>query len=264
MVQLKYFGDGRDFFKYDLITSIFEHSALRHYVFVPMLTEHRHDGEGNTRPHNRGDKSDELREFMRRCQCKSLKHWATWLSRYVESYATIEPVDETFFSDQTRDEYWMRFRPIIGQTEALVFVDPDTGLETGKPSYLRDAGREKYILNYELRSLIGEVDPSSVLMIYQHLTRDRRKHATSVDKKLEQVQRADRTALACAYREGDLAFLFVSKTRELHDVIKGIIEGYYAISNHTCKSLHAEGIVTANDPRAGIHRRRTFGSRELF
>lgn len=47
MVQLKYFGDDRDYFKYDLITSLVSDTTLRHYVFVPMLTEHRHDNEGN-------------------------------------------------------------------------------------------------------------------------------------------------------------------------------------------------------------------------
>jgi hypothetical protein len=60
MVQLKYFGDNRDFFKYDLITAVFKHPSMRHYVFVPMLTEHRHDNEGKKPPRNRGDKSDAL------------------------------------------------------------------------------------------------------------------------------------------------------------------------------------------------------------
>ena len=41
MVQLKYFGDNRDFFKYDLITVVLEHTSLSHYVFIPMLIAHR-------------------------------------------------------------------------------------------------------------------------------------------------------------------------------------------------------------------------------
>ncbi len=252
MVQLKYFGDDRDYFKYDLITTIFQCSSLRRYVFVPMLTEPRFDNEGSTLPRNFGDKSDDLREFISGCNCKSLKHWETWLSRYVESYATIEPVDETFFSDQMRNEYWTLFRPIIGQSDALVFVDPDTGLETGSPSYLQRAGREKYILSRELVSLIGRIDSSSVLMLYQHLSRDSRKHTASVERKLEQVRQADRTALVCAYRERDLAFLFVSKTQSLYDVIKGVLGNYHTNSNHAYRSLHVNRIVPVDDPCASI------------
>ena len=43
MVQLKYFGDSRDYFKYDLMTSILEEMMLESYVFIPMLTNHRDD-----------------------------------------------------------------------------------------------------------------------------------------------------------------------------------------------------------------------------
>ncbi len=239
MVQLKYFGDNRDFFKYDLITAVFKHSSLRHYVFVPMLTEHRHDNEGNIPPRNCGGKSDALLGFITRCNSKSLTHWKNWLSRYIDSYKTIEPVDEKFFSDQIRDAYWKAFQPIIGQKNALIFVDPDTGLETGKPSYLRKQGREKYILDEELRFLISEIDSSSVLMLYQHLPNDKHMHKEYVAKKLEQVRIANCAAYTCAYREDDLAFLFISKEKALHEEIQDLLEKYHLDSSHKYKSLHA-------------------------
>lgn len=102
MVQLKYFGDGRDYFKYDLIKNVFEKTTLRHYVFVPMLTGHREDNEGKVAPNNRGDKPQELLDFMASCQNKSLKHWQSWILNYARSYATAEPVDLTFFSGERR------------------------------------------------------------------------------------------------------------------------------------------------------------------
>lgn len=239
MVQLKYFGDNRDFFKYDLITAVLEHSTLRHYVFVPMLTDHRNDNEGKKRPLYRGNKSEDLREFITRCADKSLAHWEAWVSRYVDSdsYKTLEPVDEAFFSDQTRCEYWKSFQPMLRQQNALVFVDPDTGLETGKKSYLKKMGREKYLLNEELKFLIEEIDRSSVLMLYQHLPNNKYVHNESVSKKLDQVRTADRTAYTCAYREDDLAFLFVSKERERHKEIQRLIQNYHGHSTHKYKSL---------------------------
>ena len=239
MVQLKYFGDSRDYFKYDVISAIFKHSSLCHYVFVPMLTEHRQDKEGKRLPTNRGDKSDELLEFIKSCNHKSLKHWERWLGRHVQSYKTIEPIDDTFFSDGDRDAYWSTFRPMLSQKDALVFVDPDTGLETGKPGYLRKMGREKYILNGELKFLIQEIDRSSALMLYQHLPYNKHTHTVSVERKLAQVRRADSSVHTCAYREDDLAFLFVSKQRRLHDQVQDVLSRYHAHSLHQYKSLHA-------------------------
>ena len=39
MVQLKYFGDDRDYFKYDSITYLLKAGLFRRYAFIPMLTE---------------------------------------------------------------------------------------------------------------------------------------------------------------------------------------------------------------------------------
>ena len=126
MVQLKYFGDARDYFKYDLITSIFEANILKNYSFIPMLTDHREDKEGNRRPVRRDDRSEELYEFIKTRIGKSLDHWEKWLRQYVESYHTVKPADETFFRDESRGNYWQRFRPLAEIEKALVFLDPDT------------------------------------------------------------------------------------------------------------------------------------------
>lgn len=238
MVQLKYFGDSRDYFKYDLIKSVFEKTTLRHYVFVPMLTEHREDNEGKVTPKNWGDKSQELLDFMVSCENKSLRHWQSWLSGYAESYITVDPVDLTFFSDEHRNTYWDAFQHHLSRNDALVFVDPDTGLQTGRPSYLRKMGREKYILNQELQFLIDHIDTSSVLMIYQHLPKNKHIHTESVERKLAQVRSVHPAANACAYREDDLAFIFVSKQQTRHREIKNLLAAYHANSVHKYKSLH--------------------------
>ncbi len=99
MVQAKYFGDIRDYFKYDLITSlVMEVSSFRKYVFIPMLTPPREDNQGNKEiPRDIGNKRPKLQSFIQGCQGKSLRHWETWLAKYVNNYRTIEPVDETYF-----------------------------------------------------------------------------------------------------------------------------------------------------------------------
>lgn len=241
MVQLKYFGDSRDFFKYDLITFLLKKGKLRNYVFVPKLTYHREDGEGNIHPRNKnGDKSAELLDFIMASQKhgKSLKHWQKWLAPYVEGrYATKEPVDETYFSHETRVQYWNDFESLLKTPNALIFVDPDTGLETGKPAYLRRMGHEKYILNQELRKLISLLDSKSVLMIYQHLNRNSNLHLKSVKDKIKQIRAANDKVLASAYSESDLAFLFISKSRSIHRKIFSALEEYSKTSKHKHRSL---------------------------
>ena len=238
MVQHKYFGDSRDYFKYDLITKVLAQSSLRHYMFIPMLTEHRDDGQGNTRSRNRGDKSPELLDFIVRCNgIRSLKHWETWLGPHVQSYRTVEPVDGLYFSDQTRDTYWDLFGPLIGRPDALIFIDPDTGLQSGGSAYRQKQGPERYLLFSELRDLLGASDPSSVLMVYQHLSRNEHHRHPSMEKKLSQIRDLCGSTYSCAYREADLGFLFVAKRPELHNQIRTVLDCYCANSKISSRSL---------------------------
>ncbi len=207
MVQLKYFGDSRDYFKYDLITHVLSNDLVSSYAFVPMLTSHRDDSEGNKTPNHIKGKSKKLLSFIQNCSSKDLEHWKEWLTPFVDKYITAHPVNEKFFKDDNRKKYWESLTNIINAENALVFVDPDTGLETGTPTYLKEMGREKYILNGELRDLYNVLDDSSVLMIYQHLSYDKHKHEDDVNKKINQAIKASECPYVMAYREDDLAFL---------------------------------------------------------
>jgi hypothetical protein len=240
MVQLKYFGDSRDYFKYDLITSVIEEVPFRKYVFIPMLTHPRKDNQGNKKTYNIGNKRHELLSFIQECQGKSLRHWETWLARYVNEYYTIKKVDETYFckAGEKRRNYWNRFKRWFGLENALIFLDPDTGLETGKPSYLKRMGREKYLLNDELKYLISALAPTSTIMIYQHLSRNKKHHEDMVKKKLNQVNACCRDIFTCAYREDDLAFIFISKKEKIHKRVFSVLNKYHSRSDKKFKSIH--------------------------
>ena len=238
MVQLKYFGDSRDYFKYDLITYLLRERLCANYAFIPMLTNHRVDGEGNKTPKYIEGKSRELLSFIFRCELKDLNHWEQWLEPLVDSYVTLAPVNEIFFADQSRREYWGTFEEISKIGNALIFVDPDTGLETGNAYYLKKMGREKYILNSELSQLFERLEHGSVLMLYQHLTNNKHIHKESVDKKLVQASIHTGSQYVLAYREDDLAFLFLLKSKQLFNQLYSMLNKYYQNSDHTYKSLH--------------------------
>ena len=237
MVQLKYFGDSRDYFKYDLISSIFEAKIVERYVYLPMLTEHRSDNEGRKAPRYNGDKSSDLYEFIKACETKSLRHWETWLGNYAASYKTVEPVDETYFHDESRVDYWGQFKNFMNSGATLVFVDPDTGLETETASYRRKMGSEKYLLNNELSLLFSWLNPASILMIYQHLPHDKSEHASSTQKKLLQIQSVCKNSFTFAYREDDLAFLFVTKSNAIFQRLFLCLSKYHDKSVHNYKAI---------------------------
>ncbi len=244
MVQLKYFGDDRDFFKYDLITFILKKSRLSNYVFIPMLTEHRNDNEGQKTPADKNDRSHELLQFMLGCPSKSLKHWENWISHFADQYLTVEPVDSTYFHDSSRMAYWEKFNTMLPTKNALIFIDPDTGLETGSPAYQKRQGREKYLINNELSQLVHRMDNTSVLMIYQHLSRNSNDHDAGVQKKISQVIGAAREdVLVCAYRENDLSFLFVMKMQEQYKEVFRILNGYHEKSTSAYKSIYGTPYV---------------------
>ena len=238
MVQLKYFGDSRDYFKYDLISSVLLGMGTTNYVFVPMLTDHREDKEGKKLPKQMEGKSALLYSFIRGCHSKDLNHWEKWFCEIGINYKTVQPVNEAIFRDEKRSEYWKAFSKHLQTEDALVFIDPDTGLESGSPSYLRKMGREKYILNEEIALLYKTLDAKSVLMIYQHLPNNKHAHESAVQKKVEQLQANSGGELACAYREDDLAFIFIAKDLNLFRQLYKTLADYHSRSQHPRKTLY--------------------------
>ena len=183
-------------------------------------------------------------QFMRGCPSKSLRHWENWISRFADQYLTVEPVDSTFFQDNNRMAYWEKFNAILPIKNAFIFIDPDTGLETGSPAYQKKQGREKYLLNNELSQLVDRMDNTSVLIIYQHLSRNRNDHDAGVQKKTEQaIRAAHEDVLVCAYRENDLSFLFVMKTQEQYQDVFRILNEYHEKSTSAYKSIYGTPYV---------------------
>lgn len=231
MVQKKYFGDKHDYFKYDLLTSVIKEVPFREYVFIPMLTR-----EKNNYPI--GSKCPKLYRFINEHRVNkgySLKHWQKWLTPYIDNYHTVEPVDSTYFCPfgEKRNDYWNKFKAWFCLENALIFLDPDTGLEPGKP-YDRDKrGPEKYLRNDELKYLLNSLDKTSAIMIYQQLQRNSNLRAQMLKKKLNQIsKKCCSDIFLCAYTEDDLAFIFVSKQENIHIKLANVLNKYYTESDN--------------------------------
>ena len=99
-------------------------------------------------------------------------------------------------------------------------------------------GREKYILNDELAKLADCLDETSVLMIYQHLTRNKNKQINSLREKIKQAVSSTNHELVLAYREDDLAFIFVMKGEDTYESLGNLLAGYHEKSGYRYKSMH--------------------------
>lgn len=237
MVQLKYYGDDRDYFKYDLISFILDKKIFRQYGFVPMLTEHRYDNEGNIPPAPSDCKSKELLNFISTHSTPDLNNWELWLSKYASSYNTIHPTNTTFFNNNNRFDYWNKFQSVINGHNSLVFFDPDTGIQAGRKTRIDKKEYEKYILNDEINNLLNQLSNSSMFIIYQHLQRNSKKHDEDIKNKYKSLVKIDTNLDVSIYREKDLAFIFVTKDKSIYTSVTNALVAYKNRSTVNSKSL---------------------------
>ncbi len=238
MVQLKYYGDDRDYFKYDLISFILKNGNFKQYGFVPMLTEHRYDNEGNISPIPSNCKSNDLFNFIITHSNKDLNNWKLWLKQYVSTYNCIQPVNTDYFNESNRVKYWERYNEIISSNNALVFFDPDTGIQAGRASKIKPEEKEKYILNNEIHTILKKLSSSSMFVIYQHLQWNRNKHEQDIINKYNALSEIDPVLNVLIYREVDLAFIFITKSTELRKTASIILNSYYKRSTVTPNGMY--------------------------
>lgn len=161
----QYFGDGRDYFKYDVLESILEADQdLEQLTCVWMLT--RPDGTRQGRvPFVPDPELPELTTFFHEHQdpvARRVAAMPAYLGRKglkVFSYRD----DRDDFSSLNRSEYFRQI-PDGALSRSVVFFDPDNGLEPIRAT-------ERHLLFSELRSVLVRMDASSVAVVFQYCRR---------------------------------------------------------------------------------------------
>ncbi len=226
MVQLKYYGDDRDYFKYDLISFILKNCDFKQYGFIPMLTEHRYDNEGNILPKPSNCKSKPLLSFIATHSKPDLKNWELWLKQYIPTYNSRRPINTNYFSDSSRVKYWEDHKEIISSSNALIFFDPDTGIQAGRDKRIKEDDKEKYILNNEIARILDQLSSTSAFVIYQHLQKNKNKREQDIKNKYNKLIKIDPALKISIYHEEDLAFIFITKSTELNKAIHSKLNAY--------------------------------------
>jgi hypothetical protein len=222
-MNVKFFGDSKDLFKYDLITDVIKnfHGKIDRLVIVPMLTAYYPRFKGNT-----GCRNKNLIECFRRFRTKEdVDNYYTTLKQYFKDLRESIGVkkvrvriekDETF-SQQTRSGYFSGIFEKFPQA-CLLFIDPDIGVK--EHNYTA-----KHLSFAELKEFWDRLDNESVLMIYQHFQRNRVVGGSDPNSKAAAITRfigispliiADTTVM----------FIFLIKNPDLRSELREILTNY--------------------------------------
>ena len=218
----QFFGDRRDFFKYDLLLQLLDGVPFKHgLTLIPMLTPDDKSNDGRLVRYGCGGRRQDLYDFLRR----SVEEGARDIRRLRLLFETVRHPympyrDDSYFTHQHREGYFAAI-PAVYLKRALVFLDPDNGLEV--PS-MSPANAHKYVRYEEVSSLVSRMDDTSVLVVYQHLPRVNR---TTFFHRVRQRIITELSIRDPLYvSDNEIAFLVMAKRTETTAVAREILTSY--------------------------------------
>jgi len=159
-VKNQWFGDKRDYFKFDLWLEVAEKvEAISQLTYIPMLTR-------SAPPYEKGKRRERLYDFLKYWhvpECRSITRMRDFLGAARFDYRPYRDNDEAGFRDGSWDAY---FRDIQEDwlRDAAVLIDPDTGISPKKPDQ-----PEKFVTLGNIAEVVGKSSGNSVVLVFQYL-----------------------------------------------------------------------------------------------
>ena len=166
----QYFADERDYQKYDLLMEVVQKiGVLEKLTILTMLTKNDATPEGSRTSYEQGCRRSNLYRFLQDCLKRGDRN-VIQLREYFKSCSiNYQPyVDNEFFTNDGRRSYFKEIEE-NHLKKALVFFDPDIGLELQKFSSMKRQGLEKYLFWDEMGEVWNRTSQDSVGVVYQHL-----------------------------------------------------------------------------------------------
>lgn len=210
----QYFGDRRDFFKWDLLEDLTTPTSERiGLCYIAMLTAPDASREGELKAYPCGARRSELHEFLQSCAADG-RHEVRAIREYFAQrgieYRPFGDCSDGYYTYANRQSYF-RAIPDAFLQDAVVFLDPDIGLSAGSESYMRRVGIDKYLFDDDLRGLSSRLGATSVVVVYQHLQRDRSRVWDDIEDRCQRVCLAVGTAGSSFVTDREVAFLATSR-----------------------------------------------------
>ncbi len=210
----QYFADKRDFFKWDFLEDLLDGCAeLKSFTNITMLTPPDDSREGNLRAYELDHRREPLYNFLQGCltdekqKVSEMRRYfqGKWFSYYPHPDSAGSP-----YSYESRQDYFGSI-PQDKLQQALVFFDPDIGLQAGSMSYMRRSGISKYLFDESLREVARRISDHSVIVVYQHLQRDRNRFWDDVEERCGRFRDLVGAKGAGFLTDRDIVFLVTSR-----------------------------------------------------
>jgi hypothetical protein len=223
-----YFGDTRDLFKYDLVRHIMKSlPELGCFTFVPMLTENdeksrsrksaKTDMDKAFKAGKAGSQNRDLVKNLERLQEieNDLEYFSGIQAYFQKEHILIDILDRPRFAHTTREQYFQNLFDNF-PSRSLIFLDPDTGLEESKPTH-------KHLLLTEVKKIHDQMDPGSIMMIYQHFPRE--KHDGYVRQRCRQLCELTGSN-PITITDNEIVFFLMVKNDKLRANLEQVLEIY--------------------------------------
>ncbi len=241
----KFFGDAKDLFKYDLITTIMKGvgESIDRIVIVPMLTKYDPKFRGNPGCRN----TNLIACFRRLRRTEEVDHYYDELKDYLKELKKDLQKDKVrvriekkeIFSQQTRDHYFKSFYDNF-PGNSLIFIDPDTGIKEKNFT-------EKHFSFQELKQAHDLLDQNSILMVYQHYLRRRQPGLNDAEKKSREIKELTGTA-PLVIADNTVMFIFLTRNRELRETLAKILRNYARVEQAAARKKNTLRSIDVIDP----------------
>ena len=170
----QYFGDSRDFYKYDLLLKLMGCGlGFEQLVMGWWLTPDDQSTDGEIRDYELGARDKELHDWLQTQHHRPHRD-VRRLAEYpavARAPWTYAPVLDMVPGDPAAREKYVEQIAALASPPSLVFLDPDNGMMTRSASR---GQRCKYVDYPEVARIVESIHEESALLVFQYLPRMRR------------------------------------------------------------------------------------------
>jgi hypothetical protein len=235
-VKNQWFGDRRDYFKFDLWLEVAEKvEGISQLTYIPMLTR-------SAPPYEKGKRRERLYGFLKYWhlpQCRSITRLRDFLGTAPFEYHPYRDDDEAGFQDGSWDAYfrgiqkgWLR--------DTAILIDPDTGISP-KPLDQSD----KHVTCGNIAEIVCKSSGSSVVLVFQYLQRNAKRREKDLATRVEDLHSKVCNRLGCGQFRwiaertkkglGDLAFFVAAVSPQMADPLDRVLAVYAQTHDLECE-----------------------------
>ena len=210
-VKDQYFGDARDYLKYQLLEALAGLPKVARLTCVWMLTSPDATGQGDVRLVEDSTQPGPTEFLQEHRNDRAVYHLREYFRDRRVAYVPYGD-ERPFFPSGPRRNYFDSI-PIQGLTDAVVFFDPDNGLTwQAQPS-------KKHLQVEELSGVMGRMGGTSCAVVYQHANR-----VTDFwDTRTRQISDALRAPVGYV-RDAQVGFYVIVKSVDLVSEVDAVLE----------------------------------------